>query len=93
MLHTGHAAGRCTFAQPVLQFRLVHNTGQNGVLLKQVIAKACAGCCCRLQCGEGAVQERAVHSLGCGRPGEAAAAVEALLQQHRRPHLRGRQPG
>lgn len=44
---------------------------------------------CRVQCGEGAVQECAVHGVGRRRPGEAAAAVAALLQQHRRPDLRG----
>lgn len=35
-------------------------------------------------CSPGAIQKRGVHSVGRGRPGEAAAAVAALLQQHRR---------
>lgn len=41
----------------------------------------------RLQRRKGAIQERHVHGVGRGRPGEAAAALEALLQQHGRPHL------
>lgn len=50
-------------------------------------------CFSRVQRGEGAVQERRVHGLGRGRPGEAAAALEALLQQHGRADLRGGLPG
>ena len=38
----------------------------------------------------GAIQERRVHCVGRGWPGEAAPAVAPLLQQHRRAHLRCR---
>lgn len=52
-----------------------------------------AGLYRRFQRGEGAVQERGIHGVGCGWAGEATTSVAPLLQQHRRPHFRYRFTG
>lgn len=62
------------------------SAGKDWMPVSLVNSDCALASCCRLQRGDGRVQEHQLHSVGCGRPGQDPPSVAPLLPEHTGDH-------